>query len=121
MSAIVKIGTVVLSQIIKHRRTIYRVLTAQDKYIARSMKAAGYGKQASYGVRSGALAGSVIGSFINYADDSPGNAIQKPFIKSPSGTPNKARYRQSIRGRSRSYSRKYSYKGRRCPRPRKRY
>ncbi len=116
LQQILKIGSV----IIKHRKAIYAVLTAQDRYISQSFKYGGYGKATSYGVRSGALGGSVIGAFINQADDSPGNAIQKPFQpKYPSRTPYKTRGGQS----SRSYSKQSAYyrpdKYGRCPRPRK--
>ncbi len=104
----------------KHRKAIYAVLTAQDRYISKSFKYGGYGKASSYGVRSGALAGSVIGAFINNADDSPGNGIstQKPVNKTR--PPYQTRGRQSTRTSTRSprfcrprnfgrrsYSRKY--------------
>ncbi len=102
--ALVRPAIVVLQQIIKHRKTIYKVLTAQDKYIAKSMKAGGYGKQASYGVRSGALAGSVIGSIINNAEDTPGNGVSQPWYGPQTSPPNKARVQQPVRNRSRNSS-----------------
>ncbi len=95
----IKIATLVY----KHRKSIYTVLTAQDRYIDKAMKAGRYGRQARYGVRSGALAGSIIGSVINNADDSPGNGISKPFQKQPkTNKPYKTRPRQTSRYRSRS-------------------
>ncbi len=105
---------VVAQQVFKHRRTIYKVLTAQDKYISRSMKAGGYGKQAEYGVRSGALAGSIIGSFINQADDSPGNGAipyKKPVIKT--GKQSQTRYRRSTSGYRRNAKCEYPYRRKR--------
>ncbi len=118
---IIATGAKIAQQVYKHRKAIYAVLTAQDRYISKSFKYGGYGKATSYGVRSGALAGSVIGAFINNADDSPGNGIQTP--RKPvdtSSPPNKTRGRQSTRNRPRSarfcrpsdnsrrsYSRKY--------------
>ncbi len=76
LGQILKVGSV----LIKHRKAIYAVLTAQDRYISKSFKYGGYGKATSYGVRSGALAGSIIGAFIK--DDNtfqPGNgAVLQP-------------------------------------------
>ncbi len=110
----------VATKVYKHRKAIYAVLTAQDRYISSAFRYGGYGKATSYGVRSGALAGSVIGSFINNAEDTPGNGVQKPFHGTPSSPPNKTRIRQSIRDGSRN-RRQYSFDNRgRCPRPRKR-
>ncbi len=98
LGQILKVGSV----IVKHRKAIYAVLTAQDRYISSAFRYGGYGKATSYGVRSGALAGSVIGAFISHdADDSPGNAVQKPFQKQSvdsSSTTYKTR-----RGRARRY------------------
>ncbi len=57
------------------------------------------------GVRHGLTGGSIIGSLINPADDSPGNGIsQIPFSKQPpTSKPYKTRFRQSIRSRNRCY------------------
>ncbi len=105
LGQILKVGAVV----IKHRKAIYAVLTAQDRYISKSFRYGGYGKATSYGVRSGALAGSIIGAFIK--DDStfqPGNgAVLQPkqrFVPT-TGKSNKTRYRSS----SRYGIRKYKY------------
>ncbi len=117
LGQIVKVASIV----IKHRKAIYAVLTAQDRYISKSFKYGGYGKATSYGVRSGALAGSVIGAFINNAEDTPGNAVQTPKPKYPTGPSNKARDRFTTSRYSR-YSNKYrTYQKRRCPSPSKRY
>ncbi len=90
--ALVRPAIIVAQQIIKHRKAIYAVLTAQDRYISKSFKYGGYGKATSYGVRSGALIGSVAGAFISNAEDSPGNAIQKQIQKqSPTRKPYKTR------------------------------
>ncbi len=98
LGQILKVGAVVL----RHRKAIYAVLTAQDRYISKSFKYGGYGKATSYGVRSGALAGSIAGAFINNADDSPGNAIQKTFEKQPTpGKSYKTRGRQAMVNRRR--------------------
>ncbi len=103
----------------KHRKTIYAVLTAQDRYISKSFRYGGYGKATSYGVRSGALAGSIAGAFINNADDSIGNGVSTTQPKYTTGPPNKTRRRQPTG----NYSRKPSFSrpryNRRCPRPRK--
>ncbi len=104
---IVKVLGTVIPLVYKHRKAIYAVLTAQDRYISRSFKYGGYGKATSYGVRSGALAGSIIGSIINQADDSPGNGIQKPFQKQP-------KTNKSYQTRSRRTSRNYSRYSNRC-------
>ncbi len=117
LGQILKVAAVV----VKHRKAIYAVLTAQDRYISKSFKYGGYGKATSYGVRSGALAGSVAGAFINNADDSPGNGIQTQPRKLDKTSPSyQTRSRQSTRTSSRSprfcrprnysrrsYSRKY--------------
>ncbi len=100
LGQILKVGTV----IIKHRKAIYAVLTAQDRYISNSFRYGGYGKATSYGVRSGALIGSVTGAFINHAEDSPGNAVQKPFQKQPKIKTNKS-YQTRRRQPTRCYPR----------------
>ncbi len=81
--ALVKPAIIIAQQIIKHRKAIYAVLTAQDRYISSAFRYGGYGKATSYGVRSGALAGSIAGAFISNAPDTPGNGIQTPFQKQP--------------------------------------
>ncbi len=111
---------VVAQQVYKHRKAIYAVLTAQDRYISKSFRYGGYGKATSYGVRSGALAGSIAGAFINNASESPGNGISSPFRKQPKASkPYKTRNRfakRSNRGYSDSYK---SNRYRRCPRYRR--
>ncbi len=50
------------------------------------------------GVRHGLTAGSIAGTFINKAEETPGNGIQKPFTKqTASSQPNKARRRFTVR------------------------
>ncbi len=110
--ALIRPGIAIASQIYKHRKAIYAVLTAQDRYISGAFKYGRYGKATSYGVRSGALVGSVAGAFIsNQADDSPGNAIQKKLpTKSPTGKTYKTRNGQTRRNRPRCEFRRTSYK-----------
>ncbi len=110
LGQILKVGSV----IIKHRKAIYAVLTAQDRYIDKAMKAGRYGLQARRGVRHGALAGSVIGSFINNAPDSPGNGIQTPFFKQPkTSKPYQTRRRSTKRYYPECPTRKYPRQRRR--------
>ncbi len=118
--ALIRPAIAVAQQIFKHRKAIYAVLTAQDRYISKSFRYGGYGKATSYGVRSGALAGSIAGAFINNAEDSPGNAIQKPVQPvNTSRPPHKTRGGFT----SRTYAKQSAYrrfdKYGRCPRPRK--
>ncbi len=112
---LIRPAIVVAQQIIKHRKAIYAVLTAQDRYISKSFRYGGYGKATSYGVRSGALAGSIAGAFINNADDSPGNGVQKPLQKQYTTSPsNQTRNRRTSRT-STKYS-KYNNLDRKCRR-----
>lgn len=106
IGSIFKIGIPIVQQVYKHRKTIYAVLTAQDRYISSAFRYGGYGKATSYGVRSGALAGSTIGYFISNAPDTPGNGIQTPFQKQPqTSKPYKTRNRFSSRLGSRNADR----------------
>ncbi len=92
----------VAQTVYRHRKAIYAVLTAQDRYISNSFRYGGYGKATSYGVRSGALIGSVAGAFISNADDSPGNGVQKPLQKQhPPSKPYKTRSGRTSRNNSR--------------------
>ncbi len=101
--ALIRPAAVVATQLYKHRKAIYAVLTAQDRYISKSFKYGGYGKATSYGVRSGALAGSIAGAFINNADDTPGNGIPKvlPGKQPTTSKPYQTRRRYPERSRSR--------------------
>ena len=119
LGQILKVGSV----LIKHRKAIYAVLTAQDRYISSAFRYGGYGKATSYGVRSGALAGSIAGAFITNAPDSPGNDAPISFKKNVPKTnkPYKTRggqarsYSSSIGRRYKSSSRYgYTYAGRKC-------
>ncbi len=113
LGQILKIGTVV----IKYRRQIYRVLTAQDRYIDKAMKAGGYGRQARRGVRHGALAGSLIGNLI--APETPGNddAIPKTKYVPKTDSPYKTRGRQTSRSSTSRTKQYYPYSGKRYSRP----
>ncbi len=120
MSQLIKVISTVVPIVYKHRKAIYAVLTAQDRYISKSFRYGGYGKATSYGVRSGALAGSVLGAFINNAEDSPGNAVPtKVQPKYTTGPPNKARIRRTGRNNSRFSDFNQYNKKCRCPNPSK--
>ncbi len=101
----------------KHRKSIYAVVTAQDRYLSKAYRAGGYGKATNYGVRSGALAGSIIGTYI--APDSPGNdnAVQKQREQPPTGTPYKTRSGPAGRFSSGSRFRQRTYRKQRCSCP----
>ncbi len=102
---VIAIVTKIAQIAFRHRKTIYKVLTAQDRAIGSSFRKGGYSKATQYGARHGALAGTVIGSVLsNIAPDSPGNEFQKPFEKRQRVTPSKpyqARRGFPIRGYSR--------------------
>ncbi len=64
------------------------------------------------GVRHGLLAGQVAGSFINTADDTPGNGIQTPYRKQSKARPAyKTRRRKSVYNRSRCAQRYRTRRG----------
>ncbi len=73
LGQILKIGSV----LIKHRKAIYSVLTAQDRYIDKAMRIGKYGRATRYGVRHGALGGSLAGSFITQDSPTEPSAFQK--------------------------------------------
>jgi len=113
--ALVRPAIVIIQQVYKHRKAIYAVLTAQDRYISKSFKYGGYGKATSYGVRSGALAGSIAGAFISNAADTPGNdnGLQKKVQQQiTTSKPYQTRNRQTIRDKRR-YNRNDYYRCRR--------
>ncbi len=106
--ALVRPAIAVATQVYKHRKAIYAVLTAQDRYISKSFRYGGYGKATSYGVRSGALIGSIAGAFIKNAEDSPGNGISTGIPKKQPATPSKpyqTRRRQTSRNECRRFKR----------------
>ncbi len=115
---IVRPAIAVVQQVYKHRKAIYAVMTAQDRYISSAFKYGGYGKATSYGVRSGALAGGVIGAFINEADDSPGNGSPSRYVPKTSA-PDKARSGPTRRTSNRYGFRQRSNRSKRCSCPRK--
>lgn len=102
---------------LRYRKQLYRIITAQDRYIDKAMRAGGYGKSARYGVRHGALVGSLVGTLI--APDTPGNddAIQKKPRKPITPRPAyQTRNRQTSRSGSQrgkqykpSYCNRYPY------------
>ncbi len=107
--ALVRPAIIVAQQLWKYRKQIYSVVSAQDRYIKGAFVGTRVSKAAQYGWRSGAGAGSIIGSYItNDAEDTPGNGVQKPIQKVT--TPSKSyqtrnRYTRSSR--------------RRCPSPKR--
>ncbi len=110
----------VAQTVYKHRKAIYAVVTAQDRYISKSFKYGGYGKATSWGVRSGALAGSLLGQFINNAPDTPGNGVQKPINVPTPSAPYKARGGSTRRSSYRYSERQRPYRSKRCACPSKR-
>jgi len=113
LGQILKIG----STILKHRRTIYTVLTAQDRYIDKAMKIGRYGKAARYGVRHGALGGSLVGSLISQDSPTEPSAFQKR--KFPKTNKFDKTYSRRFRG-TKQYKQQQRYRCR-CPKPRSRY
>ncbi len=97
--ALVRPAIIVAQQIIKHRKAIYAVLTAQDRYISGAFRYGGYGKATSYGVRSGALIGSVAGAFIKNDEITPdnGEVFPKKQPKTTTGKSYQTRRRYSRR------------------------
>jgi len=117
-------GAIKIAQLVfRYRKGLYKVLTAQDRAIGSAWKRGGYGRQAQYGARTGAAAGTLTAPFIsNFAPDSPGNELQKPIQKRKQPTPRKpykTRGGFPVRSGTRSTNQQYSYQNRRCPRPRK--
>ncbi len=74
---------------------------AQDRAIDKAFRVGGYGRQTRYGVRHGALAGSIIGTLISDTDNQlNGNGIQKTIRKpkqTTTGKSYKTRSRRSTR------------------------
>ncbi len=97
--ALVRPAIIVIQQLYKHRKAIYAVLTAQDRYISKSFRYGGYGKATSYGVRSGALIGSVAGAFIKNDEITPDNGqiFPQKRPKTTSGKSYQTRSRYSRR------------------------
>ena len=76
---LIGIGIKIAQQVYKHRQSIYRTLVAQDRAISTSLKAGRWSKAASYGWRTGAAVGGLVGPLItNNAPDTPGNELQTP-------------------------------------------
>ncbi len=114
-------GIKIAQKIYKYRNQIYAVASAQDRAIKGAFVGTRVSKAAQYGWRSGAAAGGLIGSYINFdAEDSPGNGIQTPIQPvNTSSPPNKTR--GGFTGRSYAKQSTYQRPDRygRCPRPRK--
>ncbi len=102
----------------KYRKQIYAVVSAQDRYIKKAFVGTRVSKAGQYGWRSGAAAGSLLGTYIKLPDDQFNDAIQTP-PKSPTSKPNKTRRRQTGKYNRRSRN-QYEYRDNyRCPRPRR--
>ncbi len=83
-----------------------RYYAAEGKAFNKLYRGFPQSKTIGRGVRHGLVAGSVGGSFINQAPDTPGNGIQAPFeSKYPASSSYKARRGQSVRYRSRRKNR----------------
>jgi len=106
--------------VFRYRRQIYKTLVAQDRAIDRAFKVGGYGKQTRRGARHGALGGSLIGSVIKNEFGSPMDGFQTS-LQPKRDTPYQTRRGFSKRNRSRSGKRQFTYFGKRCPSPGKRY
>ncbi len=107
-----------IGQIIRHRKAIYAVITAQDRYISKSLKYSGWGKSASFGWRSGAAAGGLIGPLINDQVTELTNGSIQPIT--PSRDQYKKRTRNIRYNRSRyKYNDSYSRNNRRFCKPRR--
>ncbi len=48
----------------KYRKQIYRVLSAQDRYVDRAMRYGRFSKATRYGVRHGLTAGTIVGTIL---------------------------------------------------------
>ncbi len=118
LSSAIKIA----QKVYKYRHLIYRTLAAQDKAISGSLSKARWSKASSYGWRTGAAAGGLVGPLINMdADDTPGNGIQKGYEKfNPPSKPYKTRRGRTIGYNRRYEGRQYPDKYSRCPSYRKR-
>ncbi len=102
---VIGIGVKIIQTAFRYRNQIYKVLTAQDRAINSAMRVGGYGRQATRGVRHGALAGSVIGTVLSeFGDDVEDFGFSSP--KQPVSTS-----RKYTKTRSR-YSRRTDF---RCP------
>ncbi len=83
-------------------RLATRYYGAESKAFSKLYRGFPQSKQIGRGVRHGLVAGSIAGSFINDADDSPGNGIQKQIPKQTTARkPYKTRYRQTRRSSNR--------------------
>ncbi len=112
LGQILKVGSVIF----RHRKAIYSVLTAQDRYIAKSLKYGGYGKATSYGWRSGAAGGGLIGPIISDNIAELGNGFSPVQQESPSSNKYQKRSR-NVRytgGRYQYSSTNYRHNRRQC-------
>ncbi len=93
LGQVLKVATVAW----RYRKQIYAVISAQDRYIKTATTYGRWSKSASWGWRTGATGGSLVGGLItNDGEDSPGNAIQKQTKIQPV---NKTRATYKTRGR----------------------
>ncbi len=100
--------------IFRYRKQIYAVVSAQDRYIKGAFVGTRVSKAAQYGWRSGAAAGSLIGTYItNDAPETPGNGIQKPVHVPTPSTSYKTRRRPTRRISNRYCIRQRPYRSKR--------
>ncbi len=117
LGSLIKPAIIVATQVYKHRKAIYAVITAQDRYIKGAFVGTRVSKAAQYGWRSGAAAGGLLGSYIKFPDDQLNDGIPTPPKRTTPSQPDKTRSRQTGKYYSRNRN-KYEYnKYRRCPRP----
>ncbi len=109
MSFAIRPAVFVAQQVWKHRKAIYSVISAQDKYISKSLKYGGYGKATSWGWRSGAAAGSLVGPLINDQVSELTNGSIQP-VPTPRSVDKKRPGIQRYNGRKyKRYKSYYSY------------
>ncbi len=105
----VKIVSETFKQLVKFGSRYYRL---EGKAFQKLYQGFPQSRTIGRGVRHGLTAGSIVGSLINDAEDSPGNGFQKPFSKRQPITPSKPyQTRRGFTRRSRS----------RCPSPERSY
>jgi len=92
---------VVVKEIVRFAARYYRF---EGKAFSKLYTGFPQSRRIGTGVRHGLTAGSIAGTFINNAEDSPGNGTQtpvRPKVKPPSGQSYQARNRQTSRSGSR--------------------
>ncbi len=90
----------IIKEVVKYASRYYRL---EGKAFNKLYTGFPQSKTIGRGVRHGLTGGSIVGSLINTAEDTPGNGFQTPFFKQPkTGSQNKARNRPTKRYYSRN-------------------